>query len=285
MIYLEGNIAQEIKKAKAMKQPDLGLRILELRKQKGLTQDELVDLCNINVRTLQRIENGEVTPRSYTVKTILTALDYDYESLQSEENNFGNQFSIPRTEVKSINILLNLAWISGILFAITTVFEGVSDFIRINENEFVFGIWGHIAIKILIVAFNGIFLYGFLIAGNLLKNHLMKISSILFFMVLLGFYVFEILSVFDEVLDITIILVAQSICSGFVGILFGISILKSKDILGNTGLACGIAELVFSLCLITVIFSQIALFFLLPVIVLEILLLYQLSTMVKEQQT
>ncbi len=78
-----------------MKQPELGLRILELRKQKGLTQDELVDLCNINVRTLQRIENGEVTPRSYTIKTILTALDYDFESLQSEENHLGSQFSIP----------------------------------------------------------------------------------------------------------------------------------------------------------------------------------------------
>ena len=65
-----------------MEQPQLGLKISELRKQKGLTQEELVDQCNINVRTLQRIESGEVSPRSYTVKTILTALDYDYETLQ-----------------------------------------------------------------------------------------------------------------------------------------------------------------------------------------------------------
>ena len=53
-----------------MKQPELGKKISELRKEKGLTQEELVDKCNISVRTLQRIESGEVTPRSYTLKTI-----------------------------------------------------------------------------------------------------------------------------------------------------------------------------------------------------------------------
>ena len=268
-----------------MKQPQLGLRILELRKQKGLTQDELVDLCNINVRTLQRIENGEVTPRSYTIKTILTALDYDYESLQAEQTHLSStgNVHVPSKDAKSVHTLLTMAWIAGILFAITSVFEGVTDFVRIDDKEFIFGIWGHVAIKILIVAFNGTLLYGFLIAGNLLKNHLMKISAILLFMVLLGFYVFDILSVFNEVLDIKIILVAQSVCFGIVGILFGISILKSKNVLGNTGLVLGIMELLLAFCLLTVILSPIALFLLFPVIVLEVLVLYKLSEMVKEQ--
>jgi transcriptional regulator with XRE-family HTH domain len=49
----------EFKNIFTMKQPDLGKKILELRKQKGLTQEELVELCNINVRTIQRIENNE----------------------------------------------------------------------------------------------------------------------------------------------------------------------------------------------------------------------------------
>lgn len=61
-----------------MKQPELGKRISELRKEKGLTQEELVEKCNINVRTIQRIEAGEVNPRSYTIKTILNVLDVDY---------------------------------------------------------------------------------------------------------------------------------------------------------------------------------------------------------------
>jgi transcriptional regulator with XRE-family HTH domain len=44
-----------------MKQPELGRKIAELRKAKGLTQEELVEKCNIRVRTLQRIESGEVS--------------------------------------------------------------------------------------------------------------------------------------------------------------------------------------------------------------------------------
>jgi transcriptional regulator with XRE-family HTH domain len=60
-----------------MKQPELGQKIQELRRKKGLTQEELVDTCKLNVRTLQRIESGEVNPRSYTTKIIFNALDYD----------------------------------------------------------------------------------------------------------------------------------------------------------------------------------------------------------------
>ena len=60
-----------------MKQPELGLKIAELRKKKGWTQEELVIKCNLNVRTLQRIESGEVNPRSYTIKLIFEALEFD----------------------------------------------------------------------------------------------------------------------------------------------------------------------------------------------------------------
>jgi transcriptional regulator with XRE-family HTH domain len=63
-----------------MKQPDLGKKIAELRKAKGYTQEELVEKCNLSVRTLQRIEAGEVTPRSYTVKVIFATLDYDFNN-------------------------------------------------------------------------------------------------------------------------------------------------------------------------------------------------------------
>ncbi|MCK4749561.1 MAG: helix-turn-helix transcriptional regulator, partial [Bacteroidales bacterium] len=60
-----------------MKQPHLGRKIADLRKAKGFTQEELVEKCNLNVRTLQRIESGEVSPRSYTQRLIFKALEYD----------------------------------------------------------------------------------------------------------------------------------------------------------------------------------------------------------------
>jgi transcriptional regulator with XRE-family HTH domain len=60
-------------------QPALGKKIAEIRKAKGMTQEELVDRCQLNVRTLQRIESGEVTPRGYTLKIIFAELDYPFE--------------------------------------------------------------------------------------------------------------------------------------------------------------------------------------------------------------
>lgn len=72
-----------------MKQPELGKKIADLRKSKGLTQEELVEKCNLNVRTLQRIEAGEATPRSYTIRIIFAALDYDfYDSSEVTQSKF-----------------------------------------------------------------------------------------------------------------------------------------------------------------------------------------------------
>ena len=67
-----------------MKQPQLGQKILELRQLKGLTQEELVEQCNISVRTIQRIEAGDTMPRVYTIKTILAVLDRDLDDLQQD---------------------------------------------------------------------------------------------------------------------------------------------------------------------------------------------------------
>ncbi|AZQ44816.1 helix-turn-helix domain-containing protein [Nonlabens ponticola] len=67
-----------------MKQPQLGDYIARLRKEQGLTQEELVERCNINVRTIQRIEAGDVTPRSYTIKNILEALGSSFEDISKK---------------------------------------------------------------------------------------------------------------------------------------------------------------------------------------------------------
>lgn len=70
-----------------MKQQELGTKLADLRKAKGLTQEGLVAQCNINVRTLQRIEAGEVTPRSYTLQSILSVLEVDYSEFVEQVNS------------------------------------------------------------------------------------------------------------------------------------------------------------------------------------------------------
>jgi transcriptional regulator with XRE-family HTH domain len=58
--------------------------VLEGRKRKGLTQEELAGLTGITVRTIQRIESGETTPRAYTLKAIAGALELPLSALQPE---------------------------------------------------------------------------------------------------------------------------------------------------------------------------------------------------------
>ena len=61
----------------------LAHNVATARKKKGLTQEELASLTNVTVRTIQRIESGETTPRPYTLKAIAAALDTSFEALQS----------------------------------------------------------------------------------------------------------------------------------------------------------------------------------------------------------
>jgi uncharacterized Tic20 family protein/DNA-binding Xre family transcriptional regulator len=61
-----------------MNQPDLGLKVSELRQQKGLTQEQLAERCEVSPRTIQRIESGDVDPRTYTLRCLGEVLDFDF---------------------------------------------------------------------------------------------------------------------------------------------------------------------------------------------------------------
>lgn len=134
-----------------MKQPDLGKKIAELRKAKNLTQEELVEKCNLNVRTLQRIESGVVTPRSYTVKTIFAALGCNMnDSLENLNNRFSKTgqvipnlfeqlyryvfdlFNLKTNRMKKLTILTTTFIIIGfVLFALCS--EGKAK--KMNESR------------------------------------------------------------------------------------------------------------------------------------------------------
>ena len=63
-----------------------GQLIKDLRIKKGLTQEELADQTELSSRTIQRIENGEVDPRAYTLQMIAKALEVDFSLFLEEEN-------------------------------------------------------------------------------------------------------------------------------------------------------------------------------------------------------
>jgi len=66
----------------------IGQKIQLLRKLKGLTQEDLADKTNLSVRTIQRIEKGDVDPRTYTLNVLAEALEVEIGDLlpESETN-------------------------------------------------------------------------------------------------------------------------------------------------------------------------------------------------------
>ncbi len=70
-----------------MNQPDLGLKVSELRQLKGLTQEQLAERCEISTRTIQRIESGEVDPRAYTLHCLSTVLEFEFDEQDTSKEN------------------------------------------------------------------------------------------------------------------------------------------------------------------------------------------------------
>lgn len=89
---------------------ETGKLIKELRVKKGMTQEELADKTEISARTIQRIENGEVDPRAYTLQMIAKALEVDYNLFVGNEPD-GEQ------EIQQVNAnnWLGLLHFSGII--------------------------------------------------------------------------------------------------------------------------------------------------------------------------
>ena len=80
----------------------IGRLIKELRIKNGMTQEDLAEKTELSSRTIQRIENGEVDPRAYTLQMIANALDVDYELFVETDSD----------EEKEIKNEKNMTWLA-----------------------------------------------------------------------------------------------------------------------------------------------------------------------------
>ncbi len=280
-----------MKTSQIMKQPELGQKISEIRKSKGLTQEELVEQCNISVRTIQRIEAGEVMPRSYTIKTILSALDYDLEKISTEEpritKEFKKIFLLEIDDEKEASFLtrqLNIAWISGIIYFLIGFIEIIVDYYRLEENEMVINQWLYIFLKLVLVTSIILFTRGFVLTGKIFKNYLLKITAFMFIFITIVFYGFDIISLYIGDFDYHIVIGAESMTYGIIGILFGISVFRLQNALGTIAKVTAIFEIITYAFMTTVLLSIVGLVFLTPTILLEIILLFKVCEMIKAKE-
>ncbi len=287
----ENSTSKETKNLRIMKQPELGLKISELRKSKGLTQEELVEQCNISVRTIQRIEAGEVSPRSYTIKTILSALDYDLNQIQIEDSRITKEFKKlfllevdDSKEASFLNRQLTIAWISGIVYFVLGFAEFIMDYSRYFLNDMLINTTWYSIMKLSILTAIILFFRGFILAGKIFKNYLLKVMAFILIFVSIIFYTYDILSLHIGEIDFEIVIGAHGVTFGIVGILLGVSVIRLQNALGTLAKVTGIFEIIAYGCMATVILGFLGYIMLTPTIILEIVLLYKVAEMLKAKQ-
>lgn len=72
----------------------LGKKLKEIRETKGLTQQELAELCDMHTTTIGMIEIGKRTPSLSAVEVLVEKLDIDYSDLF----DFSKQYSLEQSD-------------------------------------------------------------------------------------------------------------------------------------------------------------------------------------------
>ncbi len=274
-----------------MKQPHLGKKLADIRQQKNLTQEDLVSKCNINVRTIQRIESGDVTPRPSTLKIIVEALDENFEELftTDEPTSWWRSLLVLRQELskKQILHLLQTAWIAGLIYFALGLVEAAADYIFLDErilsnSQKVF----YVVTKTSVLVAYAFFMRGFIGLGKVYHNYLLKISSYLMvisYIILIALDNYHVLWPMDDQLYL-FIQSGAALIFGAIGIVLAIAFIRLKKSLGAIAVAAGVFELIIALLFLTIVGSFIALLLLIPAVIIEVVILYKASEQIADNR-
>ena len=150
-----------------MNQSEFGNKIAELRRQKGLTQAELAEKCNLNIRSIQRIESGDVVPRANTIKILSNELDSKLPIPKTEKfkrfKRIGSLFYRKNKKygVKQMENKLKAAWIAGAIMFAVMIPETILNIARYNESLSRSDIPAYLIISIISAVTFIFFMYGF----------------------------------------------------------------------------------------------------------------------------
>ncbi len=257
-----------------MQQPELGRRLTALRKEKNLTQEELVEKSHVSVRTIQRIEAGEVMPRMVTVKILMEALGHSYESFSTQPTQV---METQKNTLTNRNTLL-IAVVAGAVYLVAEIILGTMDFAWFTGNRD----WGlplnsiYTGLTLVMVISFALFLRGFVALSILFENPLLKVAAYMFMVATLGKGVLDVSSLgFEDTEGIWMWYGAVAVVMGAVGIVFGVSLIRLQDGMGELSRIAGLLEIVMGCMLVTVVLFFITYVILIPAVIIEILVLYR----------
>ncbi len=106
----------------------IGRNVKKLRLKKGLSQEALAEKAGISLRTLQRIEKGETTPRGDTLQRLAMALETSPDELIDWQEQ----------EDKTMLLILNFSMLCFLIFSLLGVI--VSLVVWISQKDKVRGV-------------------------------------------------------------------------------------------------------------------------------------------------
>lgn len=258
-----------------MQQPELGRRLTALRKERNLTQEELVEKSHVSVRTIQRIEAGEVLPRLSTVKILLEALGESYDTFLTKPTNMETRTE--QLEHSGRSVLLT-AVIAGAIYLAVEISLGALDIAWLTKEQD----WEpwlnmvYIGLTVVMMASYTLFARGFILLSKLFENKLLTIGAYLMIAAVIGIGILDCVTLFSG--DTERLWMPYSIAaavSGALTFVFGIALIRLQDGMGELSRVAGILEILIGCALITVIFFFIAYIIMVPAIIVEILVLYR----------
>jgi len=113
---------------------ETGKLIRDLRIKKGMTQEELAEKTEVSTRTIQRIENGEVDPRAYTLQMISKALEVDYNMFI--ENEPDEEQEIQQVNTNNWLGLLHISSFIPLIFPTVLIWNLKKDKIKGMSNHY-----------------------------------------------------------------------------------------------------------------------------------------------------
>ena len=259
-----------------MLQPELGKRLVELRKEKNLTQEELVEKSHVSVRTIQRIESGEVMPRLSTVKILWEALGEKFEPPSTKSNQVME--TQKRTLPNANRMTVLIAALAGAVYLICQIILGTLDIAWFTGE----GNWGftmnaiYTGLTVLMVISYALFAFGFIALSNVFENTLLKSVAWMLMIATAALGVLDVTSLSVE--DIKTLWLPYSMASllfGTLSIVFGIALIRLQDSMGELSRVAGVLEIVMGCFLITVVLFFISYVIMIPAVVVEILVLYR----------
>jgi transcriptional regulator with XRE-family HTH domain len=265
------------RKQSDMQQPELGRRLTALRKEKGLTQEELVEKSHVSVRTIQRIEAGEVLPRTITIKILLEALGESYESFSNQPTNDMEAQHIKAQPNQQRNTLLT-AVLSGSIYLIAEIILGAMDIAWMTDGRnWAFPMTAiYTGLTVVMVISFALFARGFVALASIFENTLLKVAAYLLMAAMLGHGILDVSTLSAESIEsVWMPYAVFAVIMGAIGIVFGISLLRLQDSMGELSRVAGILEIIMGCLLVTVVLFFLSYIILIPATVLEILVLYR----------